>query len=63
MIQRGGVDHCTLDQGASLLTRNVLSSAVDSQSRIKGTTKSLQFSGLRHFSVNPSIFSLGACYQ
>ena len=33
-----GVDHGTLDQGASLLTSNRLSSAIDSQSRIKGTT-------------------------
>ena len=32
------VDHGTLDQGASLLTSNRLSSAVDSQSRIKGIT-------------------------
>ena len=31
-----GVDHGTLDQGASLLTSNPLSSAMDSQSRIKG---------------------------
>ena len=32
-----GVDHGTsLDQGASLLTSNCLSSAMDSQSRIKG---------------------------
>ena len=31
-----GVDHGTLDQGASLLTSNRLSSAVDSKSRIKG---------------------------
>ncbi|XP_044165047.1 uncharacterized protein LOC114969803 isoform X9 [Acropora millepora] len=30
-----GVDHGTLDQGASLLTSNRLSSAMDSQSRIK----------------------------
>ncbi|XP_015754481.1 PREDICTED: uncharacterized protein LOC107334095 isoform X4 [Acropora digitifera] len=29
------VDHGTLDQGASLLTSNLLSSAMDSQSRIK----------------------------
>ena len=33
-----GVDHGTLDQGASLLTSNPLSSAMDSQSRIKGIT-------------------------
>ena len=33
-----GVDHATLDQGASLLKSNRLSSAMDSQSRIKGTT-------------------------
>ena len=33
-----GVDHGTLDQGASLLTSNRLSSAMDSQSRIKGIT-------------------------
>ena len=33
-----GVDHGTLDQGASLLTSNCLSSAMDSQSRIKGIT-------------------------
>ena len=33
-----GVDHGTLDQGASLLTGNRLSSAMDSQSRIKGIT-------------------------
>ena len=31
-----GVDHGTSDQGASLLTGNPLSSAMDSQSRIKG---------------------------
>ena len=31
-----GVDHGTLDQGASLLASNRLSSAMDSQSRIKG---------------------------
>ena len=33
-----GVDHGTLDQGASLLTSNRLSSAMDSQSRIKSIT-------------------------
>ena len=33
-----GVDHGTLDEGASLLTSNCLSSAMDSQSRIKGMT-------------------------
>ena len=33
-----GLDHGTLDQGASLSTSNRLSSAMDSQSRIKGTT-------------------------
>ena len=33
-----GVDHVTLDQGASLLTSNHLSFAMDSQSRIKGIT-------------------------
>ena len=33
-----GVDHGTSDRGASLLARNGLSSAVDSQSRIKGVT-------------------------
>ena len=33
-----GVDHATLDQGASLLTSNRLSFALDSQSRIKGIT-------------------------
>ena len=33
-----GVDHGTLDQGASLLTSNPFSSAMDSQSRIKGIT-------------------------
>ena len=33
-----GVDHGTLDQGASLLTRNRLSSAMDSQSKVKGIT-------------------------
>ena len=33
-----GVDHGTLDQGASLLTSNRLSSVMDSQSRIKGIT-------------------------
>ena len=33
-----GVDHGTLDQGASLLTSNRLSSAMDSQSRVKGIT-------------------------
>ena len=33
-----GVDHGTLDQGASLLTTNRLSSVMDSQSRIKGIT-------------------------
>ena len=33
-----GVDHGTLDQGASLLTSNRLSSAMDLQSRIKGIT-------------------------
>ena len=33
-----GVDHGTLDQGASLLTSNRLSSAMDSPSRIKGIT-------------------------
>ena len=33
-----GVDHGTLDQGACLLTSNCLSSAMDSQSRIKGIT-------------------------
>ena len=34
-----GVDHGTLDQGACLLTSNYcLSSAMDSQSRIKGIT-------------------------
>ena len=33
-----GVDHGTLDQGASLLTSNHLSFAMDSQSRIKGIT-------------------------
>ena len=33
-----GVDHGTLDQGASLLTSNRLSPAMDSQSRIKGIT-------------------------
>ena len=33
-----GVDHGTLDQGASLLTSNRLSFAMDSQSRIKGIT-------------------------
>ena len=31
-----GVDHSILDQGASLLTRNRLSFAMDSQFRIKG---------------------------
>ena len=31
-----GVDHGTLDQGASLSTSNRLSSAMDSQSRIQG---------------------------
>ena len=31
-----GVDHGTLDQGASLLTSNRLSSAMDSLSRVKG---------------------------
>ena len=33
-----GVDHGTSDRGASLLTSNRLSSAMDSQSRIKGIT-------------------------
>ena len=33
-----GVDHGTLDQGASLLRSNRLSSAMDSQSRNKGIT-------------------------
>ena len=33
-----GVDRGTLEQGASLLTSNCLSSAVDSQSRIKAIT-------------------------
>ena len=33
-----GVDHGTLDQGASSLKSNRLSSAMDSQSRIKGLT-------------------------
>ena len=33
-----GVDHGTLDQGVSLSTSNRLSSAMDSQSRIKGIT-------------------------
>ena len=33
-----GVDPGTSDQGASLLTSNRLSFAVDSQSRIKGIT-------------------------
>ena len=33
-----GVDHGTLDQDASLLTSNCLSSAMNSQSRIKGIT-------------------------
>ena len=33
-----GVDHGTLDQGASLLTSNPLSSAMDSQFRMKGIT-------------------------
>ena len=33
-----GVDHGTLDQGASSLKSNRLSSAMDSQSRIKGIT-------------------------
>ena len=36
-----GVDHGILDQGASLLTSNPLSSAMDSQSRIKGVYKLL----------------------
>ena len=36
-----GVDHGTLDQGASSLTSNPLSSAMDSQSRIKGVYKLL----------------------
>ena len=36
-----GVDHGTSDQGASLLTSNPLSSAMDSQSRIKGVYKLL----------------------
>ena len=31
-----GLDHGTLDQGASLLTSNRLSSAMDSLSRVKG---------------------------
>ena len=33
-----GVDHGTLDQGASLLTSICLSSVLDSQFRIKGIT-------------------------
>ena len=33
-----GVDHVSLDQGASLLTSNRLSFTMDSQSRIKGIT-------------------------
>ena len=33
-----GVDHGTFDQGASLLTSNRLSSAMDSQSKVKGRT-------------------------
>ena len=33
-----GVDHGTLDQGASLLKSNRLSSAMDSQSKVKGIT-------------------------
>ena len=32
------VDHGTLDQGASSLKSNCLSSAIDSKSRIKGIT-------------------------
>ena len=36
-----GVDHGILDQGASLLTSSPLSSAMDSQSRIKGVYKLL----------------------
>ena len=38
-----GVDHGTSDRGASLLARNRLSSAMDSQSRIKGITCSCYF--------------------
>ena len=33
-----GVDHGTLDQGASSLKSNRLSPAIDSKSRIKGIT-------------------------
>ena len=33
-----GVDHGTSDRGASLLARNHLSSAMDSQSKVKGIT-------------------------
>ena len=33
-----GVDHCTLDQGASLLTSNHLSSAMGSHTGVKGIT-------------------------
>ena len=33
-----GVDHGTLDQGASLLKSNRLSSAMDSQSKVKSIT-------------------------
>ena len=33
-----GADHGTLEQGASLMTSNRLSSAMASQSRIKGIT-------------------------
>ena len=38
-----GVDHGTLDQGASMLTSNRSSSAMDSQCRIKGITLLLFF--------------------
>ncbi|XP_015754479.1 PREDICTED: uncharacterized protein LOC107334095 isoform X2 [Acropora digitifera] len=58
MIQDGGVDHGTLDQGASLLTSNLLSSAMDSQSRIKGVdyaTFDRGYSSLRSYQLESSM--------